>query len=78
MVQALAEETEMKRSQGAKIIDSLTKIATAVVENAGKLTVPRLCMFKTCVKPATTIGKQAVFGKTTRGRRQRQRSAGRV
>merc|ERR1711874_33280 len=64
LAQALADETEMKRSEVSKIIDSLASVATAQVKKAGKFTVPGLCMIKTRVKPATKAGKREMFGKT--------------
>merc|ERR1712066_1186307 len=63
LAQAVADETEMKRSEVTKIIDSLASVATKEVKKNGKFTVPGLCMIKTRVKPATKAGKREMFGK---------------
>merc|ERR1712154_446083 len=60
---ALAEETELKRSDCMKVINSLAGVATKEVKSAGKFVIPGLCMVKTRLKPATKAGKREVFGK---------------
>merc|ERR1711953_1236306 len=63
VAEALAAETELKKSECAKIIDSLAGIATTQVKSAGKFVLPGVCMTKTRQKPATKAGKREVFGK---------------
>ena len=50
---SLADATEMKKSDIAKILNSLTEIGTEEVKKSGKFTLPGLCMIKTRQKPAT-------------------------
>merc|ERR1712054_481997 len=59
----VASGVEIKKSEAAKIIDSLAGIATSQVKSAGKFVLPGLCMIKTRQKPATKAGKREVFGK---------------
>merc|ERR1711860_160058 len=61
--EALAAETEIKKSVCSKILDSLATTATSEVKKTGKFTVPGLCMIKTRLKPATKAGKREIFGK---------------
>merc|ERR1719310_2510224 len=63
LAEALATETELKRSECMKVINSLASVATQEVKKAGKFVLPGLCMVKTRVKPATKAGKREVFGK---------------
>ena len=60
---SLADATEMKKSDIAKILNSLTEIGTEEVKKSGKFTLPGLCMIKTRQKPATKAGKKLMFGK---------------
>ena len=60
---SLADATEMKKSDIAKILNSLTEIGTEEVKKSGKFTLPGLCMIKTRQKPATKAGKRLMFGK---------------
>ena len=60
---ALSEETELKKSDCMKVINSLAGVATKEVKSAGKFVIPGLCMVKTRLKPATKAGKREVFGK---------------
>merc|ERR1712072_446225 len=64
LAEALATESELKKSVCAKIIGSLTEIATKEVVSTGIFTLPGLCRIKTRVKPATKAGKKEIFGKT--------------
>merc|ERR1711994_731144 len=64
LADALATATEVKKSQCAKLLDTLATVATAQVKAAGVFTVPGLCRIKTRVKPATKAGKREIFGKT--------------
>merc|ERR1712151_1393773 len=61
--EALASESELKKTVCAKIIDSLAAIATKEVVKTGKFTLPGLCMIKPRTKPATKAGKKEIFGK---------------
>merc|ERR1711981_1467253 len=63
LAEALATESELKKSVCAKIIGSLTEIATKEVAKTGIFTLPGLCRIKTRTKPATKAGKREVFGK---------------
>merc|ERR1719229_359375 len=63
LAQALADGTELKKSQVSKVLDSLASVATQEVKKAGKCTIPGVCMIKTRVKPATKAGKREIFGK---------------
>ena len=63
---ALSEETELKKSDCMKVINSLAGVATKEVKSAGKFVIPGLCMVKTRVKPATKAGVKMMFGKETK------------
>merc|ERR1711920_1011501 len=63
LADAIATETELKKKDCVKVLDSLAAVATAQVKSAGKVTIPGLCMVKTRQKPATKAGKREVFGK---------------
>merc|ERR1712141_369314 len=60
---ALATETQVKKSQCTKMINSLASIAAKEVKKAGVFTIPGLCRIKTRNKPATKAGKREIFGK---------------
>merc|ERR1712187_807129 len=60
---AIATETELKKKDCMKVLDSLAAVATKQVKSAGKVTIPGLCMVKTRTKPATKDGKREMFGK---------------
>merc|ERR1719440_2605102 len=63
LADAIATQHEMKKTEVSKILDTLASVATKEVKNAGKFTIPGLCMIKTRVKPATKAGKRMAFGK---------------
>merc|ERR1712187_22107 len=63
LAEAIAAETELKKKECTKVLDSLAAVATKQVKSAGKVTIPGLCMIKTRLKPATKAGKREVFGK---------------
>merc|ERR1711933_639519 len=63
LAQALADGTELKRSEVTKVLDTLASVATQEVKKVGKCTIPGLCMIKTRLKPATKAGKKEIFGK---------------
>ena len=63
LAEAVAVETELKKSECMKVITSLAGVAAEQVNKAGKFVVPGVCMVKTRVKPATKAGKREVFGK---------------
>merc|ERR1712183_620436 len=63
LAEALATESELKKSVCAKLIGSLCNIATKEVVKTGIFTLPGLCRIKTRMKPATKAGKREVFGK---------------
>merc|ERR1711924_10389 len=63
LAEALATETEIKKSECMKIVNSLADIAAQQVKSAGIFTIHGLCRIKTRMKPATKAGKREVFGK---------------
>merc|ERR1711879_983190 len=63
LAEALSTECELKKAQCAKIIGSLTEIATKEVSKTGVFMLPGLLKIKTRMKPATKAGKREVFGK---------------
>merc|ERR1711930_4737 len=63
LAEAIATETELKKKECMKVLDSLATVATKQVKSAGKVTIPGLCMIKTRLKPATKAGKREIFGK---------------
>merc|ERR1719277_1769058 len=63
LAEAVAAETELKRSEVMKVINSLGEVATAAVKSSGKVTIPGLVMIKTRKKAATKAGKREMFGK---------------
>merc|ERR1719333_1739258 len=63
LAQAVADGTELKRSEVTKVLDSLASVASKEVKKVGKCTIPGLCMIKTRLKPATKAGKREIFGK---------------
>merc|ERR1712036_115699 len=66
LAEALATETEIKKSECMKIVNSLAGIATEQVKKNGLFTIPGLCRIKTRVKPATKAGVRMMFGKETK------------
>merc|ERR550525_1800415 len=64
LADTIATEHDMKRSEVAKILDSLATVGAKEVKSSGKFTNPGLCMIKTRLKPATKAGKREMFGKT--------------
>merc|ERR1719491_1362698 len=63
IAEALAEATELKKSDCMKVLTSMAEVAAKEVKGTGKFTLPGLCMVKTRVKPATKAGNREVFGK---------------
>merc|ERR1719300_120928 len=63
LAETVSSETELKKSDCVKVINSLASVAAQQVKKAGKFVVPGLCMVKTRLKPATKAGKREVFGK---------------
>merc|ERR1712039_1141542 len=60
---AIAAETQVKKSECSKVFDALAAIATKEVQKTGKVTIPGVCMIKTRLKPAQKAGKREMFGK---------------
>merc|ERR1712006_75783 len=60
---AIADETELKKSDVSKVLVALTGVATEQVSKAGKFAIPGLVMLKKKVKPARAAGKKMMFGK---------------
>merc|ERR1711879_901409 len=63
LAEALAGECELKKNVCAKLISSLSTIATSQVTKAGVFMLPGLVRIKTRTKPATKAGKREIFGK---------------
>ena len=63
LAEAIATETELKKKDCMRVLDSLASVATKQVKSVGKVTIPGLCMVKTRTKPATKAGKREMFGK---------------
>ena len=59
---AVASETELKKSEVTKVLNSLANVAAKEVKK-GKFVIPGVCMIKTRLKPATKAGKREIFGK---------------
>merc|ERR1719214_229930 len=70
---ALAAETELKKSDCSKVLDALTEIATTEVKK-GKFCIPGLVMFKKKIKPARKAGKRLMFGKTVKVKAQKAKT----
>merc|ERR1712125_121867 len=62
LAEALSAETEIKKSECMKVINSLADVAAKQVKSAGKMVIPGVCMVKTRLKPATKAGKREMFG----------------
>merc|ERR1711878_131185 len=63
LAEALATQTELKKSVVSKALDALAGIATKEVKKTGVFTIPGLARLKVRTKPATKAGKREVFGK---------------
>ena len=63
LAEAIATETEFKKKDVTRVLDSLAGVASEQVKSAGKVTIPGLVMIKTRMKPATKAGKREIFGK---------------
>eukprot|EP00405_Crypthecodinium_cohnii_P006951 CAMPEP_0194782714 /NCGR_PEP_ID=MMETSP0323_2-20130528/78838_1 /TAXON_ID=2866 ORGANISM="Crypthecodinium cohnii, Strain Seligo" /NCGR_SAMPLE_ID=MMETSP0323_2 /ASSEMBLY_ACC=CAM_ASM_000346 /LENGTH=112 /DNA_ID=CAMNT_0039721547 /DNA_START=91 /DNA_END=429 /DNA_ORIENTATION=+ len=63
LAQALADATELKKSQCSAVLNSLAEVVTKEVKKTGKVVLPGISMLKTRVKPATKAGKREIFGK---------------
>merc|ERR1712014_435280 len=63
IAEQLATACELKKSECAKVLNSLAEIATAEVKKTGVFALPGLCRLKTRTKPATKAGKREIFGK---------------
>merc|ERR1719384_586911 len=61
LAESLAAGTEIKKSQCAKLLNTLAETAAAEVKKAGVFTIPGLCRIKTRVKPATKAGQREIF-----------------
>merc|ERR1712061_718715 len=64
IAEALATESELKKSLCSKILNTLAEVAAKEVKGTGAFTIPGLCKIKTRTKPATKAGQREVFGKT--------------
>ena len=62
LVQALAEQHELKTKVCKGLLESLSALAKTEVKKNGIFTLPGLCRIKTRVKPATKAGVRMMFG----------------
>ncbi|CAE8620843.1 unnamed protein product [Polarella glacialis] len=67
LVETLASETGLKKSERSKIIDAITTVGAESVKRTGKFVLPGLCVSKTRQRAATKAGKRNLFGKTSLG-----------
>merc|ERR1719235_2089939 len=70
---AIAAETELKKSDCSKVLDALTEIAYAEVKK-GKFVIPGLVMLKKKTKPARKAGKRLMFGKEVKVKAQKAKT----
>merc|ERR1712066_188525 len=63
IAEQIATACELKKTQCAKMLDSLVAIATAEVKETGVFSLPGVLRLKTRTKPATKAGKREIFGK---------------
>merc|ERR1740123_1130304 len=63
LAEAIASQTDLKKSVCSKLIAALADIGAKEVKSKGLFTVHGLCRIKTRVKPATKAGKRMMFGK---------------
>eukprot|EP00972_Heterocapsa_arctica_P030826 4535663-Heterocapsa_arctica.AAC.1 len=61
LAEALAADTELKKSECMKVLGALAGVAAKQVKS-GKFVIPGVCMIKTRLKPATKAGKVMAFG----------------
>merc|ERR1711941_159396 len=64
LAQAVADATEMKKSECVKAITCLADVVTSELKKTGKVTLPGIAMLKTRKKPATKAGKRACLGRS--------------
>lgn len=60
--EALANATELKKSDMLAVLGSLVSVAKKEVNKHGQACYPGVCMVKTRVNPATKAGKRDMFG----------------
>ncbi|CAE8617380.1 unnamed protein product [Polarella glacialis] len=63
LVETLASETGLKKSECSKIVDAITTVGAESVKGTGKFVLPGLCVSRTRQRAATKAGKRSVFGK---------------
>merc|ERR1739848_666423 len=63
VAEAIANATTLKKSDVAKVLDSLTATGCDQVKKTGKFIVPGLVMIKTRKKAARKAGTRLAFGK---------------
>ena len=63
LAEAIATQTEIKKSVALKVLATLAEVATTEVKKTGIFTIPGLCRIKTRSKPATKATKKMMFGK---------------
>merc|ERR1712151_144109 len=63
LAEALAAQTELKKTVCSKLIAAIADIGAKEVKRNGLFTLHGLCRIKTRLKPATKAGKRMMFGK---------------
>ncbi|CAE8583804.1 unnamed protein product [Polarella glacialis] len=67
LVETLASETGLRKSECSKIVDAITTVGAKRVKRTGKFVLPGLCVSKTRQRAAAKAGKRNLFGKTPLG-----------
>ena len=62
LAQALADQTELKRSEVSKVLDSLAGVAAEQVKKVEKCIIPGVGILNTRVESAMKAGKREIFG----------------
>merc|ERR1712151_466094 len=63
LAEALAEATELKKSECSKVLTALGEVVATNLKKTGKVIVPGIVRVATRTKPATKAGKREMFGK---------------
>ncbi|CAE8609371.1 unnamed protein product [Polarella glacialis] len=67
LVETLASETELKKSECSKIVDAITTVGAGSVKSTGKFVLPGLCVSRIRQRAAAKAGARNMFGKTPLG-----------
>eukprot|EP01084_Bolivina_argentea_P026521 49333_1 len=63
LAEALAEATDLKKSECSKVLTALGEVVATNLKKTGKVIVPGIARVVTRTKPATKAGKREMFGK---------------